>query len=107
MPPFSCSRDWSRSSLTICISMMSPLWIAGDDEQGTCRLVNHPFGTQQEIGRHGELEHMRRAAIDIERELRGPLDRQLAGIRAPENPVDEAGRAVVQIGIEHAVGHEP
>src|SRR3954471_8493495 len=70
-------------------------------------LLDHIVGAQEQIRRDGNLLRVRGLAVDDELELGRLLDRQGGGLGALQDLVDVARRAVVEVGIKHAVGKQP
>src|ERR1700741_1366289 len=70
-------------------------------------LVDQVVRSQQEGGRNREAERPGGLAVEGQLELRGLLDRELAGLGALEDAIDVAGCPLVEVRIARAVAAEP
>src|SRR5690348_13221696 len=64
-------------------------------------------GACKQGGWHFEAERLGNLEVDDQFELGGLLDRQVGGLYALEDLIDEAGGTVVEIRIVHAVAQQP
>jgi hypothetical protein len=73
---------------------------------GSTASLNDLIGSREHRGWDREAERFRDLQIDDQLELRGLLDRKIAGVGAPEDFVDIGSDAPQQIGEVWAIGHE-
>ena len=69
-------------------------------------LFDHLVGDGEQRRRNGEVERFRSSHVDARDELRRKLNRQVGGLAAFENSVDEIGGSAMILGIVHAITHE-
>src|SRR6516164_538012 len=63
------------------------------------RLINDLVGTGEDCRRDGKAERSRSIEIDGQPEFTGRLDRQIGGMRAPEDLVDLTRRTTEQVPV--------
>src|SRR5215813_8309108 len=82
--------------------------------QSHCRLCkphrrasfDHLVGAGEQRRRNGEVERLRSSYVDARDELRRKLNRQVGGLAAFENSIDEIGGSAMILGIVHAITYE-
>src|SRR5262245_27575951 len=71
------------------------------------RLLDHPIRSCQHVGRNGQADLLGGFEIDDQLKLLWLLYRKIGGLSAFQDLVDVGGGATDQVGIAHAVEHEP
>src|SRR5262249_9463094 len=91
----------------LCVRCNRPNHRAPEPRDELPPSFDYLVGLGEERRRKVEAEGLRRLEIDRQLELGGPLDLQIGGARAFENPVDVAGCTLHRVGGVGCVGYQP
>src|SRR5690349_11269429 len=91
--------DASQQTVALCQNRTN-------DRSKKTPLFNQFVGAQQERLRDRETQRLRHSDVHHQLELGWLLDRDIGGLSAAQNLVDEIGGASEQVGIIRSIGHQ-
>jgi hypothetical protein len=75
-------------------------------QRSVVALFDHVIGDGQDVRRDSQAECPCTLEVDDELKFAGLFDRNIGGIRAPQNLIDQNGRALKQVVLVHRMGHQ-